>query len=256
MVQQRRVFLLQVTNPTLGLVRLRLCDSRYRCEPAWLEDDGGNSTINDVTLYPTTQEMPNLLVDTFSQTRMDLKLLTTTAMTPEPATPAHTATVELLSAEDSIIELGGKAPEIPPEVAAWKVTSGTETNIAGPDEGSGGGDGTNSCKASMRLVAQSASTAWFEVAVAVVSEEEKIDTRQDAVRNERKGLGSVPACSIPVALQIEVGKGSWESSLIQPKHISTTTTTTTCTKMDGERDWVTFDLVLAWKEGSSTEDKI
>jgi hypothetical protein len=172
-----RLFLLKVTNPTLGPVRLRFVASSYLGEADWENPE------------EKTPFLPNLLVDTWTQTHVDAVLNPNLLphMTP-------TETVELMSAEDSFIEFGGKAREMPRTITNWETSTGAED------------------APTMLLVAQSASTAWFQLNL---------------------------ANAVPFALQIEVGKGSWESSLIEARQI------------EGEEpDRVTFDLVLTWERCS------
>jgi hypothetical protein len=103
--------------------------------------------------------------------------------------------VDLLSAEDSIIEMGGKARETPKSVINWDAANASTSETT------------------MSLVAQSASDAWFELVVAP----------------------GFDASALALQLQVAVGEGLWESSLIQPKEDSE------------ESDWVGFDLVLTWE---------
>jgi hypothetical protein len=182
----RQVFLLKVTNPTLGAIRLRFAGSSYDGEPD-PENDGEKTTL-----------LPNLLVNTFSQRHIDAKLECSVLQTLTP-----TESVELLSAEDSFIELGGKSKDVPDAVENWS----TSTAVAGAG-----------VEFILRLVSQSVSTAWFEL----ILPEMKSDP------------SATVSPAIPLALQIEVGNGSWQSSLIQPL-------------VEGqEGDWVTFDLVITW----------
>jgi len=185
----KRIFLVNVTNPTLGTIRLRFNSSSYRGEV----DQSTDAPSDNITT-----QLPNLLVDTISDKHVNAQLqLDVLKLGP-------TEQVELLSAEDSFIEFGGKSKEIPHQVLRW-------------DPSESDAVGTSS---SMRLVAKSASTAWFELTV--------LD-----VRTETSDL--LPA--VPLALQIEVGNGSWQSSLVQPQQTT-----------GDEEDWVTFDLVLTWEQ--------
>lgn len=140
--------------------------------------------------------MPGLLVDTLHQTHADVELNTDVLKDF-----VETETVELLSAEDSIIELGGRARQTPPEVSNW--------NLATVQVGD----------AAMRLVAKSASDAWFEL-----------------IMPELPLTDDAPTPAVPVQLRVELGDGSWESSLIARKPTE-----------DGKPDMVVFDLVIAWR---------
>jgi hypothetical protein len=181
-VAEHIVFLIKVVNPTLGAVRLRFAASSYKGEPEW----------DDVT--KPTATLDHLLVDTLTQARFTVKL-ETMALKTLPATEI----VELLSAEDSIIEMGGKARETPESVVNWDASK-------------------TSGEAKMTLVAQCASDAWFELVVPKSNLPES--------SNDRPAL--------PFRLQVELGDGSWESSLIPPQS-------------GKEKDWIEFDLVLTWE---------
>lgn len=178
-VDSRSCLLLKVTNPTLSSVRLRFAASSYVGEIDW---DNANAK---------TLILPDLLVDSLTQKKV------TAEVRPDILNDFQsTSFVELLPAEDSVIELGGKMIAIPKEVLAWEPAHVDDT-----------------AKDRMRLIAQSASIAWFELYIP--SYEGRTVT------------------AVPLALEIEVGNGSWESSLIQPRVIS-----------DSKADKVTLDLVL------------
>ena len=175
------VVLLRVTNPTLGAVRLRLTKSSY---------EGEANTWNDEEEASTTLMLNGLLVDSLTQTVLDVEL--------KPGLTTHlkeTDTVELLSAEDSILEMGVRASDMPESVRQWDPSTATGETC------------------SLRHVATSASNAWFELRVR--------DTAKATLR----------ATAVPIAFEVDVGNGSWESSLIEAK---------------GEDDKVTFDIVLVW----------
>ena len=178
--------LVRVSNPTLGLVRLRFAASPYTGESEWDDDD------DDTKRQTTTTSLPHLLVDTLTQEELHVELDTTAL-----GALASTEIVELQSAEDSIMELGN-AGKIPESVQQWCVSS----------EVTGG-------EAKMSLVAQRASVAWFELVV------------PELVAPPNTAIG------LPLQLQVQIGNGSWESSLIQPKAVA-----------EDEKDWAKFDLVL------------
>jgi len=178
---ERSIFLLKVTNPTLGPIRLRFAASNYEGEPSW-DSKKPNASLKQV------------LVDELKQTFMDVDLNTNTLRDL-----ATTETVELLSSEDSFIEFGGKARELPEEIREWKVPITTTVE-----------------NSSMRLVAVSTSTAWFELVTC-------------GFPNSDTGTSRPGIC---IALEVEVGNGSWESSLIP--------------QQKDEHDFVVVDLVITW----------
>jgi len=179
-----RIFLLKVTNPTLGPIRLRFCASSYIGEPGFDDKAEVDGMIS------------SLLLDTFTQRHADIQLNSDILQGM-----MATETVELLSAEDSFIELGGKSREVPESVANWRPSQASD-------------------KPAMKLVAQSASTAWFEMSI-------------PSTDGETASQKAIPA--VPFALQIEVGDGSWDTSLVQKK-----------ASEGDEQDRVTFHLVLTW----------
>ena len=146
--------LVKVTNPTLGVVKLRL----------------GESSMTQLTI-----EWSSVVVDSLSGQTMDIHVLTTPALQKPP-----TAVATLEAVEDLFLDMN-KLKE-PDAVAMFESTGKT------------------------RLVATQADTAWFEVA---------------------GGQGAVP-----LSLQIQVGDGSWESSLIKKQ------------PNGDEVDFCNFDVVL------------
>jgi hypothetical protein len=201
----KRVFLLKVTNPTLGTIRLRFSPSTYQGEQLT-----ETSAADQEKASPL---LSDLLVDTFTDEHSHVEINCNAFASLEP-----TQEVELLSAEDSFIEFGGKSKEVPYEVLKWDPTQ-VEAAAAAASNGN----------AVMRLVAQSASTAWFELVAPVSSANDATTTASAATS---------PA--VALALQIEVGNGSWQSSLVQPK------------PQEGDaKDWVTFDLLITWNNRSN-----
>jgi hypothetical protein len=203
----KRVFLLKVTNPTLGTIRLRFSPSTYQGEQL--------TDAPETAGQKTTPFLSNLLVDTFSDEHSHVEIKCNAYESLEP-----TQEVELLSAEDSFIEFGGKSKEVPYEVLRWDPTQ-VEAAAAAADG-----------NAVMRLVAQSASTAWFELVAPVIPTPSGADDATTITV-------STASPAVPLALQIEVGNGSWESSLVTPK------------QQEGDaKDWVTFDLLITWNSSN------
>jgi hypothetical protein len=202
----KRVFLLKVTNPTLGTIRLRFSPSTYQGEQL--------TEITDSADQKTSPFLSDLLVDTFTDEHSHVEINCSAFASLEP-----TQEVELLSAEDSFIEFGGKSKEVPYEVLKWDSTQ-VEAAAAAASNGN----------AVMRLVAQSASTAWFELVAPVPT-----PTPSSSTNDAATTISVVVSPAVALALQIEVGNGSWQSSLVQPK------------PQEGDaKDWVTFDLLITW----------
>lgn len=186
----RHVFLFKVANPTLGAIRLRLASSKYSGEPDW----------DDKT--KTTPALENLLVDPMTQQFVNAKLAPDVSRTLQP-----TEVCQLEPAEDSFLELGKSSTEEPDVVTKWDAGDVLVDSKVGPE-----------LPATLRLVGQKSSCAWFELVV--------LETKMNSGVN----------CAVPLALQIEVGDGSWDSSLVQADPV----------KDDETKDLVTFDLVIIW----------
>lgn len=190
--ETKHVFLLKVSNPTLGTIRMRLDSSEYSGEPLW----------GDFTR--TTPLLQKVLVDPFTGEQVDAELDAGVVKDLAP-----TEICELEPAEDSFLELGKTSNDIPDSVANWDASqamSDSEVSIDGH-------------KASLRFLASRSSFGWFELVVLGGS--------------TTKTSGK----AVPLAIQIEVGNGSWESSLVMPEG-----------KDDpaGSREMVTFNLLITW----------
>jgi hypothetical protein len=185
----RRVFLLKVSNPTLGTVRLRLAKSNY-CG----EIDHWDEFSTSPELKPTVT-LSGVLVESLQQTFMNVVILANVEIN-------STDTVELLSAEDSIIELGASANDTPAEVSQWNSSTIPLENLT-------------ASAMMIRLVAKSASDAWYELVL--------------------PSSGENASNAVPLAVEVDLGNGSWESSLIP-------------TQPNVKDDMVIFDLVLVWKK--------
>ena len=148
--------------------------------------------------------MENILVDPLNEVSLDATLLPTIGDTIQ-----ETGVCELEPSEDSFLEFGRSSNEEPEQVSKWNakdVLAASKVSETSPS--------------SLQLVGQRKSCAWFELVVT--------DTAVDSGMN----------FAVPIALQIEVGDGSWESSLIQAE-----------TKGE-EKDMVSFDLVIIWEKNS------
>lgn len=189
--ESRHAFLLKVSNPTLGIIRLRLAASDYVGEPLW----------NDKAVL--TPFLDNVLVDPLTQVSVSAQVDPKAAMNLEP-----TESCLLDPAEDSFLEIGKTDTDVPVEVSKWDAGDVLfESKVS------------SESPASLRLVAQRKSTAWFEL-----------------VLMDRSTKPS-SHFAVPLALQIQVGDGSWESSLVQAQRVE-----------DGSIDFISFDLVIIWEK--------
>eukprot|EP00429_Kryptoperidinium_foliaceum_P068270 CAMPEP_0176074908 /NCGR_PEP_ID=MMETSP0120_2-20121206/37438_1 /TAXON_ID=160619 /ORGANISM="Kryptoperidinium foliaceum, Strain CCMP 1326" /LENGTH=130 /DNA_ID=CAMNT_0017408609 /DNA_START=217 /DNA_END=606 /DNA_ORIENTATION=+ len=127
--------------------------------------------------------LQDVLVDPFTDQHVTAELMPAVVKDLEP-----TEMCELEPAEDSFLELGKSTfNDVPDLVASWDagdVLFDSKVSNDGPSS-------------SLKLIASKNSTAWFELVVLEGSAASGIDN------------------AVPIAMEIEVGKGSWESSLIQ-----------------------------------------
>ena len=136
-----------------------------------------------------------------------MEKIVSASLAPEIGNSIKASTVcELEPGEDSFLDLGRSIYDEPPEVYKWKAEEVLEDSKVSTENPS-----------SVRVIASRKSSAWLELIV--------METP----------VGAGFSSALPVAIQIEVGGGSWDSSLIQPE------------KQDGDKkDMVNFDLVLVW----------
>lgn len=202
---QQHAFVLKVTNPTLGLVRLQIGLSAYSGESHW--DQEPNGAKNPV--------LESLLVETLTNTHVDAYLLTVTKT--KESSKFMSELVVLDSAEDNLVDIG-KVSALPDEVTNWDA----EKVLAEAPAPSEGAPQENKVSFShVKKLAEKSGSAWFEL---ICSTNQKVEEG-----------GTAGLCSaIPISLQIEVGNGSWESSLIKKV-------------VEGDKpDLVSFDLVLTF----------
>jgi hypothetical protein len=212
------VFLIKVSNPTLGTVRLRFTASSYCGEtPLFSNDDDDNMT---------TTNLPDLVVDTSSRSLNKPTIVNAILQTNVLHEMPTTETVELLSAEDSIIELGAsRAREVPIPVLEWDSSNTIESCIS---------SSLSSSLSSMKLVARSSSDAWFELTAfwnyqGFENIEQNVDTSHSVLSSDNSN--HLHRWAFPIALQVDLGNGSWDSSLIPPD-------------VNTVSDHATFDVVL------------
>lgn len=106
--------------------------------------------------------------------------------------------MELASAEDSLLELTHTSSNQLPETASsWNGTSERT-----------------------QWIAQQQQDAWLEVVI--------------PVQSTLPVTHPLEHCAVPLQMQVELGNGSWESSLIEQD-------------TSKETDWVEFDVILTWE---------
>jgi hypothetical protein len=143
--------------------------------------------------------LENVLLDSISRKRANLALQNQWTESLQT-----TETIELDCLEDTSLEMAKASPDEPTTVLEWR-ESAHVTNR----------------NPQLKVVAQQSDTAWIEL---VVSGE---FAKSDCCNNV--------TAAIPLALQIEVGNGSWEYSLIKTNNIE---------GYDWQ-DFVTLDLLVA-----------
>ena len=189
--ETKHAFLLKVANPTLGSIRMRLAASDYAGEPVWDEPES------------VSCHLQNLLVDPFTDQHINAQIMPHALRSLDP-----TEICELQAAEDSFLELGKVADEIPEAVANWDAGQILFKSNVSP----------NGPAASLCLLASKNSMAWFELVV--------------LEGNLAQGVDS----AVSLSMDVEVGNGSWDSSLVHPEQLE-----------QDKKDMVSFDLVIAWE---------
>jgi len=189
----RHAFLIKVSNPTLGNIRLRLAPSDYKGEHLW-----DSKTQN-------TAYLENVIVDPLKKISVDVNLDTEVAKAIDV-----TGLCELEPAEDSFLELGNKkSNNVPEEVSRWEAGDVLFDSKVSKE-----------IPATLRQLGQIKSVAWFELVV--------LESLTDLSIHS----------AVPITMELQVGDGSWESSLVQPQD-------------DGShdsKDFVSFDLVIIWEK--------
>ena len=190
--------LLQVKNPTLNMIRLRL--SRP-IRPGGSNDEG-------VETFPLIhpRELEHILVmdAEFTETHVKARL-----SSPEVTSSlAPTDFFVLDPANDPYLDLGKGQEEDPTKVKHWDAASALDAP-------------TKINTSRMHLVATQGDTAWVELILRRAT--------------DGKGASDIEhdLFAVPLTLQIEVGNGSWEASLIKHRDLP-----------EEEKDLVSINLVM------------
>ena len=166
------------------------------------ENDAPSPIINPL-------ELENILIDPFQETFVQAHLC------PSEATTALSPTEWLVldHAEDPFLDIGKGQEKDPPEVMEWDASSALSSSS---------GDNASA----LRVVGTRRDTAWIELTMTLNSSESSEENLSKNGTAERKYL------AVPIAMQIEVGNGSWEASLIKRRDLPA-----------GNIDIVTLDLI-------------
>lgn len=162
----------------------------------------GASSYTGERVFPndptTTPNLKRVLVDAFNQVYLDAKLNVDFSKSVETS-----ELCELHPSEDSLLELGSSKSRVFPEaVSVWDAESVLLDSKL-----------TNEIPVTLKVVGRNNSAAWFEC----VALETHLET---SVHN-----------ALALKLEIEVGNGLWENSLIQ-RH---------------DKDLLSFDILLVWE---------
>lgn len=202
--------LLSVKNPTLNMIRLRL---------ATTTTTGPSSTSSAPPVIIEQRELENILVNPFTERFVQGHLCpmdTLSSITP-------TDYFVLEPADDPFLDIGNKSSTEeggdPLVVKNWDAITTLSSFV-------GDGSSISSSKSKLQLVATKGDTAWVELILCFDVASSPPPTISDTNTNSYY-------LTVPLALQIEVGNGSWEASLIKRRDDIP----------DEEMDLVTFNLV-------------
>uniref|UniRef100_A0A7S0G9X7 Dynactin subunit 4 n=1 Tax=Proboscia inermis TaxID=420281 RepID=A0A7S0G9X7_9STRA len=132
---------------------------------------------------------------------------------------ANTSELTQLDAvEDAFLELGKKQSNSPIEVSSWTPASALNKI-----------DESNDKEAHFSIVAHQDDSAWFQVLFSDAGSSESTKTSHKLCLH----------CALPISMQIEIGNGSWESSLL------------TSSKGGEGDDFASFDMLVVWKNASN-----
>ncbi|KAL3777637.1 hypothetical protein ACHAWO_012526 [Cyclotella atomus] len=167
---------------------------RLRFSPPSLKGSSENCFINE-------RELENIPIEPFSQKFVNAHAISASCI--DSLTP--TDWVELENAEDMFLDMGTGHMEDPPNVRNWKASAVLDAVS----------DGIGS---TLRIVASQKDTAWVEM----------LALAESSLKQASAGKSHL---AIPFGMQIEVGNGSWEASLIKKQDLP-----------KGEMDMVTLNV--------------
>jgi hypothetical protein len=189
--------------------------SQYKGEPSWNDHRIKNPALED------------LLVETLTNKHVDVFILDTSS-------PGDTESflisdvVVLHSAEDSIADIG-KVLETPDEVVNWD--SEKAMAAVSTDDSMSSLEENHVAFHGIKVLAEKSGSVWFELICCT------------KLSPDMKPVSSELFSAFPLSLQIEVGNGSRESSLIKADSTE-----------EGEvADKVLCDLVVAWSSNNATK---
>ncbi len=199
--------LLRISNPTLGLIRLKV-------------HTNFTSTFHDSfhTTFPPTYH--NLVMSSFP-----LNVVRSKVIPPNHNCSNEMECVSLEPIEDAFLELGGISGNVHPETLS-KVKN-WESSISWKSLNDDDNDDNNDEDCNCKLISQQNDVAYVEFKVYTKN---SLKSEEDTTTDYYKGF-----ISTPLILDIEIGNGSWDSSLIQGKHD------------ESEKEFVPFVVLPTWK---------
>ena len=226
--QRKHLMLLKVSNPTLGPIRLRLLLNKSTSSTVSYYNNESlhwNDTVSDVNETIRTASFRNVLLDPLHHVTTDeLSIL---LIGPQSASSNDVAPmIELQSMEDSILlDYPSTNPSSHTTTSSSSMNRGSNDRNAIPDsikqwghaitdlpnsQSDGKMDDVHRNDNTLRFFAQNASTAWYELSVL----DPMIDHLKPGANVKKYPSSSASSFGIPMVLEIDVGNGSWESSLI------------------------------------------
>lgn len=147
------------------------------------------------------RELQNIPIDPFNQTFVNARICSTKSV-DELLAPTEWLVLE--NAEDLFLDIGNRRKEVPAEVQDWEARA--LLNSLGDEN-----------RSNLHVVAVQRDTAWIQMTLSL----ESIPESSEEIH-----------VAFPLGLQIEVGNGSWEASLIKK-----------CDLPEDEIDMVTLNII-------------
>ncbi|KAL7487088.1 hypothetical protein ACHAW6_012681 [Cyclotella cf. meneghiniana] len=178
--RQRYAVLLKVRNPTLSMVRLRFSSPSF-------SKPGDCAPGEQISTIPE-RELQNIPIDPFKETFVNARICSPSST--ESLVPTEWLVLE--HAEDLFLDMGKGQEEDPTEVRDWDASLAL--------------DSLGHCISEFHVLATRKDTAWVELVLSTDSNTEDIHPNKCYL-------------AIPIAMQIEVGNGSWDGSLIKKRDL-------------------------------------
>eukprot|EP00574_Skeletonema_japonicum_P011481 CAMPEP_0201717356 /NCGR_PEP_ID=MMETSP0593-20130828/3090_1 /ASSEMBLY_ACC=CAM_ASM_000672 /TAXON_ID=267983 /ORGANISM="Skeletonema japonicum, Strain CCMP2506" /LENGTH=389 /DNA_ID=CAMNT_0048207369 /DNA_START=371 /DNA_END=1537 /DNA_ORIENTATION=+ len=172
------------TDPTSGKVAVLLKAKNPTLNMIRLRFSGPNSSEEVVN----SKELENILIDPFMETTIDKADL---CSSDSLSSIDPSKWIELDSAEDLLLDIGKRQQEDPEVVSSWDFAPLFDTL-------------DNDSLPKLTIVASRGDTSWVELVIP-----NTVVVGSDGAKAPRNYF------TVPLSMQIEVGNGSWEASLIK-----------------------------------------